>query len=304
MHFTFGSPYALLLLLLLPCFIWCRASSEHYYFTKLAWLSRERLLIAWQPWLKMLLFALMVVALAKPFVYESSSNFHKKGRDLMLVLDASGSMAQSGYDSKHRMKNKYQVNLELASDFIDKRHDDNMGVVIFGTFAYTASPLTYDLQALKQLLQMTNVGIAGESTALGDALMRAIEALSYGQAQNRAIILLTDGYHNAGKHSPKEAVQKATLQQIKIYTIGIGNASAYDAALLQQIAKESGAKSYAADSAEALKKIYEEINQLEPSAIRSEHYLNQRLLVLLPLLIVFVVLLAWVLWEHKEEQTA
>ena len=302
MHFTFGSPYFLLLLLFLPCFLWCKQYVKPYYFSQLAWVSRQSPLLSWEPWLKMLLFTLMVIALAKPFVYDANDNRHKKGRDLILALDASGSMAQSGFDTKNRLKNKFETNLELASDFIKQRHDDNMGVVIFGTFAYTASPLTYDLPSLSQLLQMTNVGIAGESTAIGDAIMQAIRTLSFGEAKNKAIILLTDGYHNAGKHSPKIAVQKAKEQGIKIYTIGIGKKSDYDVALLETIAKESGAKSYAASSAKTLKSIYDEINTLEPSAIRSENYLNQRLLILVPLSIVFVLLLLWVLWLKREQR--
>ena len=299
MHFTFGSPYFLLLLLLLPCFLWCKQYAKPYYFPKLAWITKQSPLLSWEPWLKMALFTLMVLALAKPFIYDTKNNNHKKGRDLILALDASGSMAQSGYDAKNRLKNKFQTNLELASDFIKKRHDDNMGVVIFGTFAYTASPLTYDLASLSQLLNMTNIGIAGESTAIGDAIMQAIRTLSYGEAKNKAIILLTDGYHNAGNYSPKTAVEKAKKKGIKIYTIGIGKKSAYDVALLETIAKESGAKSYSATSAEALEGIYKEINKLEPSAIRSENYLNQRLLILLPLGMVFIFLLFWVLWDKR-----
>jgi len=302
MHFTFGSPYALLLLLLLPCFLWCKQYAKPYYFPKLSWITRQSPLLSWEPWLKILLFTLMVFALAKPFVYDASNNQHKKGRDLILALDASGSMAQSGYDAKHRLKNKFETNLALASDFIKQRHDDNMGVVIFGTFAYTASPLTYDLASLSELLNMTNVGIAGESTAIGDAIMQAIRTLSFGEAKNKAIILLTDGYHNAGEYSPKVAVQKAKEKNIKIYTIGIGKKSDYDVALLETIAKESGAKSYSATSAEALEGIYKEINKLEPSAIRSENYLNQRLLIVLPLSIVFVLLLLWVLWLKRGEK--
>lgn len=302
MHFTFGSPYFLLLLLLLPCFLWCKQYTKPYYFSKLSWVSRQSPLLSWEPWLKTLLFTLMVLALAKPFVYDASHNQHKKGRDLILTLDASGSMAQSGYDAKNRLKNKFDTNLELANDFITKRHDDNMGVVIFGTFAYTASPLTYDLESLSQLLNMTNVGIAGESTAIGNAIMQAIRTLSFGEAKNKAIILLTDGYHNAGEHSPKVAVQKAKELGIKVYTIGLGKKSDYDVALLETIAKESGAKSYAATSAEALENIYKEINRLEPSAIRSENYLNQRLLILLPLGIVFLLLLLWVLWIQRSEK--
>lgn len=301
MHFTFGSPYLLALLLLLPCFLWCKQYSKPYYFPKLSWVTRQSPLFSWEPWLKMTLFTLMVFAFAKPFVYDAGSDQHKKGRDLILAIDASGSMGQSGFHLKDRFKTKYTITTELSKAFISKRFDDNMGVVVFGTFAYTASPLTYDLESLIYLLEMTNVGLAGESTALGDAITQSIRTLSYGEAKNKAIILLTDGYHNAGKSSPKEAVKKAQALGIKIYTIGVGKRSDYDYALLETIAKETGAKSYAATSNEELAKIYEEINSLEPSAIRSENYLNQRLLIVYPLGLAFVLLLLWVLYEKRRE---
>ncbi len=301
MYFTFGSPYFLLLLLALPCFLWCKQTIKPFYFPKIAWIQRQSPLLSWEPWLKMLLFSLLVFALAKPFVYDAKDNHFKNGRDLILALDASGSMAQSGFDVGDRLKNKFEVNLGLAADFIKNRHDDNMGAVIFGTFAYTASPLTYDLPSLSHLLSMTNVGIAGDSTAIGDALMQALRTLSFGEAKNKAIILLTDGYHNAGRTSPKVAVEEAKAQGIKVYTIGLGKKSDYDVALLQTIAKETGAKSYAASSAKALQAVYEDIDSLEPSNIRSENYLNQRLLLVWPLSLVFLLLTLWVLFSVRQK---
>jgi Ca-activated chloride channel family protein len=302
MHFDFGSPFALLLLLLIPCFFWCREQSRVYYFPKMEWIGKESPLLTLDPWMKVVLYSLMVVALAKPFLYDQKDNHNKRGRDLILAIDASGSMAQSGFDSKDRFKTKYDAVLEIAGDFIEKRHDDNMGAVLFGTFAYSASPLTYDLEALSQLLKMTNVGIAGESTAIGDAITQSIRTLSFGKAKNKAIILLTDGYHNAGKTSPREAVKEAKKQKVKIYTIGIGKERDYDSALLQTIAKESGGKHFGAVSAEELKRVYSEIDKLEPSPIRSENFLNRRLLAGYPLGLAFALLLFWVLWQRKEQR--
>ena len=241
----------------------------------------------------------MVLGLARPFLYDAHAQHQKHGRDLVLALDASGSMGQSGFDSKDSMQNKFDINIALAQNFIKKRFDDNMGVVVFGTFAYTASPLTYDLNALSYLLSLVTVGIAGESTAIGDALMQSIHTLSYGNAKNKAIVLLTDGYHNAGATSPKQAVDKAKQLGIKIYTIGIGKKSAYDLALLETISKETTGKSYTAINAEALEKIYTEIDTLEPSPIRSENYLHQRLLIMYPLGLVFLLLLLWVLYDFR-----
>jgi len=299
MHFIFGSPYFFLLLLLIPCFLWCKPYNKNYYFPKLDWIRKQSPLLSWEPWLKILIFSLMVVALAKPFVYDAAGNAHKKGRDLILAIDASGSMAESGYNTADRFKNKYESTIELAKSFTKKRLDDNMGVVVFGTFAYTASPLTYDLDALSYLLGMTNVGLAGESTAIGDAIIQSIRTLSFGEAKNKAIILLTDGYHNAGRTSPKEAVEKAREKGIKLYTIGVGKKSDYDVALLETMAKETGGKSYTADSAEALKKVFKEIDHLEPSRIRGENYLNQRLLIVFPLGLAALLLLGWMLYERR-----
>ncbi len=301
MNFTFGIPYFFLLLFFLFCFVWCKLPTKHYYFPKLAWVERETPLFAWELWLKVLIFSALVLALAKPLVYDTKSNQHRKGRDLVLAIDASGSMAQSGFNQSDRFKNKFETNIELATDFIAKRFDDNMGIVLFGTFAYTASPLTYDLKSLSHMLTLTNVGLAGESTAIGEAIIQSIKTLSFGEAKNKVIILLSDGYHNAGKTSPKEAVQKAKALGIKIYTIGIGKKSDYDVALLETIAKETNAKSYSASSASKLLDIYQEIDELEPSSIRSEGYLHEKLLILYPLAFAFILLLGWTVVQKEGE---
>ncbi|MCF6243908.1 MAG: VWA domain-containing protein [Sulfurovum sp.] len=249
----------------------------------------------------MFLYTLMVFALTKPFIYNSSTLSHKKGRDLIIVLDASGSMAQSGFNPDDRLASKFNTNIALASNFISNRYDDNVGVVLFGTFAYTASPLTYDLDSLIYVLGMTNVGIAGESTALGDAIMQAIRTLSFGEAKSKAIILLTDGYHNAGETSPKVAVTQAKKLGIKVYTIGLGKGSNFDASLLKTIASETKAKSYIALDTKKLQDIYKEINKLEPSNIRSEQYLQQDLLISFPLLLSFILLLGWTYWMQRRD---
>jgi Ca-activated chloride channel family protein len=301
MNFTFGTLYLLALLLLLPCFVWCKSYSKIFYFPKIEWIKKESSLFSIEPWLKIFLFTLMVFALAQPFTYDSSSNQHKKGRDLILAIDASGSMAQSGFNENDRFKTKYTSTIELAQTFTENRFDDNMGIVIFGTFAYTASPLTYDLKSLSYLLNMTTVGIAGESTAIGDAIMQSLRTLSFGEAQNKAIILLSDGYHNAGTNSPQKAVERAKEKGVKIYTIGIGKKGDYDVALLETIAKETKAKSYSATSSSQLEEIFKTIETLEPSPIRSENYLNQKLLIIFPLGLAFILLLLWVLYDYRRE---
>lgn len=298
MNLSFGMPWFLLLLLLIPCFIWCKVHTKHYYFPKIEWVSRRVPLFSIVLWLKIAIFSLMVIAMAEPYLYDPGSGNSKRGRDLALVLDASGSMAQSGFHTKERFKNRYDVSIELAKAFVQKRLDDNVAVVVFGTFAYTASPLTYDLEGVSFLLDMSSVGVAGESTAIGDALMQALHTLSFGQAKNKVIVLLTDGHHNAGATSPRQAVEEAKKSGVKIYTIGIGQKSGYDAALLETIADETGAQSYAAVSADQLTQIYNQIEALEPSAIRSENYLDRSSLAPYPMGVAALLLLGWLLWQR------
>ncbi len=244
----------------------------------------------------------MILSIAKPFVYDSIDNNNKKGRDLIIAIDASGSMGSRGFNPLDRFQSKYDATISLSKTFIQNRFDDNIGVVIFGTFAYTASPLSYDLGAISFMLDMGNVGLAGESTAIGDAIVESIRTLSYGKAKHKAIILLTDGYHNAGAISPKEAVAKAKKQNIKIYTIGLGSSSDYDKSLLDTIAKDTNAKSYNAILAQDLANIYKDIESIEPSQIRGENYLNQTLLSIYPLSLGFFILFCWVLYSVLEEE--
>jgi len=299
MNFLFGSPYLLLLLLLIVCFILCKNKIKQTYFPHLIWMPKPNKLAHLEILLKIAIFSFMILALAKPFIYDAKSYERKKGRDLVIAIDASGSMAQSGFNEDDRFINRFDTNLKLASKFIEQRYDDNMGIVLFGSFAYTASPLTYDLKSLTYLLNMTNVGIAGDSTAMGDAIMQSIKTLSFGDAKSKVIIILSDGKHNSGRVSPKQAVEKANSKGIKIYTIGIGKKSDYDAALLEKIASETNAKSYNATTAKQLNKIYEDIQDLEPSPLKGENFLNQNLLYFYPLLFASLLLMFWIIYDIR-----
>ena len=302
MHVSFLYPYALLLLLLLPCFVWCRKKAQILYFPKEEWLPKQSFswdnLLLWT----MAIYALMVIALASPFYYSTKSSSHKKGRDLVLILDTSGSMAERGFNKDNPSLSKYDTSVTLAKAFIKNRHDDNVGLVVFGTFAFTASPLTYDLKALLEMFDlMSSVGIAGTSTAIGDALVEGVNSLNVGKAKSKVLILLTDGVHNAGKHSPRQAVTLAQEQGVKIYTIGIGKKGDYDIPLLKSIAKDSEAKSFFCQNSDELEEVYREISKLEPSPIRSEEYLNQISLFVYPLVLAMGLLFLLILrYEERE----
>jgi Ca-activated chloride channel homolog len=300
MNVALALPHGLLLLLLIPCFWWCREPARVFYFSQIAWLRRESTLWLWESWLKVLIYALMVLALSHPYLYEAGENRLKKGRDLVLAVDASGSMGQSGYDAQQRFVSKYEINLNLVTDFLRHRHNDNIGMVVFGTFAYTASPLSYDLTALSEMLHFTDVGIAGESTAIGDALMQALRTLEPGEAAEQVVILLTDGFHNTGSTSPRQAMQAIQDAGVRLYTIGVGASGSYDRALLEQMAQEGGGRHFDADDTEALRKTYEMIDALEPSPIPSENYLNHHTLFMIPLGLALGLLIGWLLAQRRE----
>ncbi len=301
-QFSFLYPQALVLLLLLACFVLCKIKAKTLYFSKPEWLPKQS--FAWDNLLllTMLVYTLLVLALASPFSYSSSLASEKKGRDLVLVLDTSGSMAERGFNKSDKAQSKYDISVTLAKAFIENRYDDNVGLVVFGTYAFSASPLTYDLKALSEMFElMSDVGIAGTSTAIGDALMQGLRTLKAGEAKSKVLILLTDGQHNAGKSSPHQAVALAQEQGVKVYTIGIGKKGNYDEELLSTIAKESGGKSFFASTSAQLEKVYEEIEELEPSAIRSEQYLNKEPYFIYPLFLALIALL-FLLMRYEERE--
>ncbi len=297
MNLAFQHPLSLLLLPLALCFVICREHLRVYYITPLSWLGGQTRLVERELWLKLAIFTLSILSLSQPFFYESSEGGHKRGRDLFLVIDASGSMGEKGYDSSESSLSRFESAIALSKEFVSKRHDDNIGVVLFGTFAYTASPLSYDLAAVGSMLSLLDIGIAGENTALGDAIAEALRSLRESKAQSKAIILLTDGYHNSGRTSPKEALSKAVEMGVRIYTIGIGNE--YDEALLRTIAEQSGAHSYRAADARELSSVYSEIDSLEPSPVRGEEYLGREELFVYPLAAAFILLFGWIAMERR-----
>ncbi len=301
-QFSFLYPQALVLLLLLPCFVLCKIKAKTLYFSKPEWLPKQS--FSWNSLLllTMLIYTLLVLALASPFSYSSSLASEKKGRDLVLVLDTSGSMAERGFNKKDKNQNKYDISVSLAKAFIKNRYDDNIGLVVFGSYAFSASPLTYDLKGLSEMFDlMSDVGIAGTSTAIGDALMQGLRTLEAGEAKSKVLILLTDGQHNAGKNSPHQAVTLAKQRGVKVYTIGIGKKGDYDEELLSTIAKESGAKSFFASTADELEDVYKEIEELEPSKIASEQYLNKEEYFSYPLFLAMLGLF-FLIWRYEERE--
>ncbi len=299
MHVTFENPFLLLLLLLLPCFYYCRRKVTGRFLPKLVWIPRRSRLLHSALLYRIVIFALGVVALAAPVAYSAKFPSHREGVAIVLALDTSGSMRESGFAKGS--ESKFTLLQRVAGDFIRKRSGDNIGIVAFGTFAFAASPISYDTEGVRTLLDLLEVEIAGKNTAIGDAIAQSVRMLKRSKAKEKIIVLVTDGKNNSGTVSVKAAVETAKKEGIKIYSIGLGDAKSYDAALLKRIASESGGKMFGASDIADLKKVYATIDGLLPSPLRSHHYRNPRPLFLYPLFLA-IVLLSW--YHYKRVRAA
>ena len=237
------------------------------------------------PLLWILIWSLLVAAAARPVWFGEPVVLSKEARNIMLALDVSGSMEEQDFDIHNRPITRLDIVKLLAKDFIQKRVGDNLGLVIFGSEAYTYAPLSPDTKTLTGLLNEIGIGIAGNQTAMGDALALATQSVASVPAENRIVILMSDGIANAGNVSVEEALKVAKEANVKVYTIGIGsdkqaiqdffgfvqmNALAdLDEEMLRKVASETGGQYFRAKSTSDLQQIYNLINQLE--AIKAEN---------------------------------
>src|SRR6266581_7560458 len=165
---------------------------------------------------------LMVVALARPQRVTHLATNDRYGIDIVVALDASGSMAAEDF----RPRNRFTVAKELIGDFISRRQDDRIGIVTFGVRAATRVPITYDREIAQSILDKAEVGENGDGTAIGHAIATSVNRLRTSKTRTRIIILVTDGVNNAGSIDPMTAANLASKYGIKIYTIGVGSRGA------------------------------------------------------------------------------
>ncbi len=248
------------------------------YFVHLHFLSAKKSFLKIEWILKILIFISLCVALASPIVVNKLNPHNRNGKDIVLAIDASGSMNSSGFDkegefSEGKRLSRFEITKIIASEFIQNRISDNVGVVLYGDFAFIASPITYEKEIVIEMLDNLTQGMAGQNTAIGEAVAMGVRSFEYSKAKSKVIVLLSDGEHNSGSISPKDATKLALDADIKIYTIAIGNKGEADEALLEKIAKDSNGEFFSAISAKELKDVYDEIDKLESSKIKSREYL-------------------------------
>jgi Ca-activated chloride channel homolog len=290
---SFEYPWAVLLLIpLMLCLYRCREKLLQRYFVHLHFFRPGRSWIKLEWLLKVLTLVLLVVALASPIAVDRTDPLNRHGIDIVLCLDGSGSMSASGFEKESR-RTRFEIVQELAEDFVMQRVEDNVGVVLFGDYAFIASPVTYEKEIVAEMIGYLNAGMAGQNTAIGEGIAMGLRALERSLAETKVIVLLTDGKHNSGRIAPKEAVAIAAEKGVRIYTIGIGKAEGYDRAMLETVAEESGGRHYGAADREELAAVYAQIDTLERSRIKSREYLKKEYFYQWPLAGAFVLLLGF-----------
>lgn len=247
--------------------------------------------------LSSLIFLFLVVSAARPQIISDAIEIPQSGRDLMLAVDLSGSMQIKDFEINGKWTDRLTALKLIAGDFIDKRKGDRIGLILFGAESYLQAPLTFDTTTVKQLLMETEVGLAGNETAMGDAIGLAIKQLRESQEKSRVLILLTDGNNNSGFLSPEKAAEIAAHEKLKIHTVAIGskgkanpffqqtmNNSQIDEKALQAIAEKTGGSYFRAYNTQELVQIYKKIDQLESIEKTNQQYRPMREIYYWPLL--------------------
>lgn len=235
------------------------------------------------PYIKMVIFFLLIITLARPQKINQNRVEENRGIDILLTLDISGSMASIDFKPKNRL----EVAKEVIARFIEKRTSDRIGLVIFAGNAFTKCPLTVDYSILTTFLQESAIGDIEDGTALGMALATSVNRLRHSKAKTKIVILLTDGVNNRGEIDPRDAARLARDYDIKVYTIGAGTEGEapypvtdyygnkrfvmarveIDEALLKDIASNTGGLYFRATDSNSLQQIFIEIDRYEKSKI-------------------------------------
>lgn len=285
-----GFVYPQLLLLLFPVVAWLVWKLRQ---KKTAWtipssmavegalevsLDSDRL----RTFLRALCMALLVISSARIHSGYELISEKKQALDIMLVVDTSVSMRAMDFILESERRDRLAVLKSVLQRFIGQRPDDRIGLVVFGTQAFTQSPLTSDHEALTRYLERIQVGMAGEATAIGDGLAIAIKRFEGIEANSKVVVLVTDGENNAGSLDPIASAQAAKALGVRVYTIGVGSnqpvpfpresffGTTYDQRifkldekLLKQLAELTGGSYFLASDTQQLQRVTEQINELE-----------------------------------------
>ncbi len=249
-----------------------------------AWVGKRNLLT----WIILILcWICLIAAASSPKLVGQPGKKTKTVRSFLIATDISFSMAQRDWSLDGEKMTRWEAVKLLMKDFVKERKSDQVGLEMFATHAYLQAPLTTDLDAITWLLDQTEVGMAGQMTAIGEAIAFGIKIFREDTIKQRVMLLMTDGVDGGQDIMPLDAAEAAKNDSILIYTLGIGNSTsggyAIDEKLLTQIAETTGGKYFRADGPKEMQAVYAELNKLQPIVYEEESYKPQVLLYKYPL---------------------
>jgi len=243
--------------------------------------------------LRTAVLVLLVAAAARPQAYNVQREVKSPGVDIILVLDTSKSMAGLDFTLDGRQADRLTAVKKVVTEFIQKRKYDRIGLVVFGSRAFTQAPLTMDKGLLLTLVKRLRIGMAGEATAIGDALAVAGKRIKDIPAKSKVVVLLTDGRNNEGSITPKDAAMALAALGVKIHTIGVGTQGPVpfmantafgprtiyqnvdlDEDTLKEVAEIGGGEYFHAADTEALSRIYADIDRMEKTEVKVKEFFH------------------------------
>jgi Ca-activated chloride channel family protein len=225
-----------------------------------------------------LLWALLVVAIARPQFLDPPVSRVVPTRDLMLLVDLSGSMETRDFtNAEGETVDRLDAVKEVLDEFLTRREGDRVGLIVFGNAAFTQVPFTQDLEATRILLEQTQVRMAGPRTAFGDAIGLAITLFEESEVEDRVVIALTDGNDTGSRVPPTEAARIARDQGIQIHVIGVGDPKAageekLDETVLTDVASTTGGRYFHAANRDELEEIYAELDRIDTREVEMASY--------------------------------
>lgn len=246
---------------------------------------------------RVITLALLALALARPQTGRQEVVSRTEVVDIILAIDTSGSMQALDLDTEKRRiadrRNRLQVVRDVVEDFVKQRHQDQLGLVVFGTEAYTQCPLTLDHGVVATFLDRLSIGMAGDATAIGNAIGIATKRLKDSKAKSKVLVLLTDGQQTAGTLSPRTAAEVAKSLGIRIYTVGAGTRGKapflvdslfgkqiqmqevpLDEETLKEVAAITGGAYFRAEDEKGLKEVYQLIDEMEKTEVETKTYME------------------------------
>lgn len=298
---TIKFEYPYLLLLILPfilCSIYCKAKIPTYIIPHLNIFEQNEHKSAYLlSILKYLTISLAIVSLSSPYKQLDTQIIKNDGIDIVLSLDTSGSMKELGLNKDNQSEDRFTVVKDIVKDFIPRRVNDNIAIIVFGNSVMMATPLSFDKEAQKSIIDYLEVGIVGDKTAMIDSLATSVNILKESKAKSKIVILLSDGQDNSSQ-IPLEVILKLLKKySIKVYTIGIGSSNKI---ILNEIANETNGKSYTAYSKDDLNDIYTQIDSLEKSEIENNKITLKEYLFFYPLFLAIISLILYVFLKNRD----